>query len=50
VNKNKERDAARRSKLIRVLWLAVLLFLFGTVVWLLVAKGGPSARATLDLV
>jgi hypothetical protein len=33
VNKNKERDAARRVKLIRMLWLILPLLLACVVVW-----------------
>ena len=33
MNKNKERDAARRRRLIRILWIVLLLFLVGVVVW-----------------
>ena len=35
INKNKERDAAYRKKLIRILWLVSLLLVVSAVVWLL---------------
>jgi hypothetical protein len=35
INKNKERDAAYRKKLVRILWLVSLLLVVGAVVWLL---------------
>ena len=35
INKNKERDAAHRKKLIRILWLVFLLLVVSAVVWLL---------------
>jgi hypothetical protein len=39
VDKNKERDAARRRKLIRLLWLVLsLLLVCGVVWWLAVSK------------
>jgi hypothetical protein len=33
INKHKERDAARRKKLIRIFWLASVLLVVGAVVW-----------------
>jgi hypothetical protein len=33
INKNKERDAAQRKKLIRILWIVSLLLVVGAVVW-----------------
>jgi len=38
VNKNRERDAARRRRLLRMLPLVFLLFLVGVVVWWLTAS------------
>ena len=35
INKNNERDAAHRKKLIRILWLMSLLLVVSTAVWLL---------------
>ena len=35
INKNNERDAAYRKKLIRILWLVSLLLVVSAVVWLL---------------
>ena len=35
INKNKERDAAYRKKLVRILWLVSLLLVVSAVVWLL---------------
>ncbi len=37
IKKNKERDAAYRKKLIRILWLVSLLLVVGAVVWQLTA-------------
>ena len=33
ISKNKERDAAYRKKLIRILWVASLLLVVSAVVW-----------------
>jgi hypothetical protein len=33
INKNKERDAAHRKKLIRILWLVSVLLVVSAVVW-----------------
>lgn len=33
VNKNKERDAVRRKRFIRILWLVSALLIVGAVVW-----------------
>ena len=33
INKNKERDAAHRKKLIRILWLASVLLVVSAFVW-----------------
>ena len=38
INKNKERDAAYRNKLVRILWLVSLLLVVSAVVWLLTVK------------
>ena len=38
INKNKERDAAYRKKLVRILWLVSLLLVVSAVVWLLIVK------------
>jgi hypothetical protein len=35
IKKNKERDAAYRKKLVRILWLVSLLLVVSAVVWLL---------------
>ena len=38
IERNKERDAAYRKKLVRILWLVSLLLVVSAVVWLLTVK------------
>jgi hypothetical protein len=38
INKNKERDAAQRKKVIRILWLMSFLSLVGVAVWQLTTR------------